>query len=61
MRDRFEGRQGREDSQGRVWLVNRAQKDWGVLGKSELPDAGLFYLNPFTFQMATSILVREML
>lgn len=24
MRDRFEGRQGREDSQGRVWLVNRA-------------------------------------
>lgn len=24
-RDRFEGRQGREDSQGRVWLINRAQ------------------------------------
>lgn len=24
-RDRFEGRQGREDSQGRVWVINRAQ------------------------------------
>ena len=24
-RDRFEGRRGREDTQGRVWLINRAQ------------------------------------